>query len=70
MKGDGRMKNFDGEQIPEKTFAYIRKCHEDLWDYVRIAFPWASGQLDDYRDSAKIHLKYLLSNPLKTGAMK
>ncbi|MBM3702890.1 MAG: hypothetical protein FJW63_07895 [Actinobacteria bacterium] len=55
---------FDGEQIPDKTFEYIRKCHQDLWDFVRIAFPWANGQLDGYIDKAKQHLKYL-TQPLE-----
>ena len=53
-------KEFGGQKIPEETFEYIRKCHEDLWDFVRIAFPWASGELSWYRDKAKQHLKYLL----------
>ncbi len=57
---DKEYEYFKEEKISKETFEYIRKCHEDLWDFVRIAFPWAEGKLDWYRDNAKIHLKYLL----------
>ena len=40
------------------VFDYIKEVHDYLWAFIRVAFPYAGGKLDDWVDHALQELEY------------
>ena len=60
----GKLEQFGDFQIPEEVFKQIRKHHEQLWNFVNIAFPYAQGNLDEWIEHAIQELRYRNRNNL------
>ena len=41
-----------------EIFDYIRELHDYLWDFVRVAFPYAGGNLHNWVDHALLELQH------------